>query len=66
MGKFFGFHDWFLISTISMGVIFNFMVFQFKRYNVAAWIVIGWLILMIVEFKLLELEAEAWKRRVFQ
>jgi len=36
MGKFFGFHDWFLISTIAMGVIFNFMVFQFKRYNLAA------------------------------
>jgi cytochrome c biogenesis protein CcdA len=65
MGKFLGFHDWFLVLTLCLGVIFNFMVFQFKRYNVAAWIAIGWLILMIVEFKLLELEEEMWKQRVF-
>jgi hypothetical protein len=65
MGKFFGFHDLFVISTITMGVIFNFMVFQFKRYNLAAWLIIIWLILMVIEFKVLELEEEAWKRRVF-
>jgi hypothetical protein len=65
MGKFMGFHNWFLVSTLCLGIIFNFMVFQFRRFDIAGWIVIIWLILMIVEFKLLELEEEMWKQRVF-
>jgi len=60
-----GFHNWFLVSTLCLGIIFNFMVFQFRRFDIAGWIVIIWLILMIVEFKLLELEEEMWKQRVF-
>jgi len=65
MGKFFGFDDWFLIATVSLSVIFNFMLFQFKRFDIAGWIVIIWLILLVVELKVLELEQESWKRRVF-
>jgi hypothetical protein len=65
MGKFFVFHGWFVVATVSLGVLFNFMVFQFKRYNLAFWLIIIWLILMVIEFKVLELEEEAWKRRVF-
>jgi|YelNatPaOPRAMG01_1025707.scaffolds.fasta_scaffold24436_4 hypothetical protein len=66
MSEFMGFSNWFLIGTIILGLIFNYTFFRLKRYEIACWLCILWLFLLVIEAYHEKRTFENWKRQVFQ
>jgi hypothetical protein len=60
------FSEWFTFATALLGAITGYCLFSLKRFDVAIVLFILWLCLVLLEFKIQEMQFEDWKRRVFQ
>jgi hypothetical protein len=60
-----GFNDWFVVCTIVLGLLTYYMVFYFHRDDVAIWLFILWLFLLILEGWKQRRDFEKWQKKVF-
>ena len=60
------FDEWFVFVTALAGAITSYCLFSLRRFDIAIIISILWFCLVLLEFKVQEMQFEDWKRRVFQ
>jgi hypothetical protein len=59
------FSKWFVLATVLFAAITGYCVFSLKRFDIAIIISILWFCLVLLEFKLQEMQFEDWKKKVF-
>jgi len=59
------FDEWFVFVTALAGAITSYCLFSLRRFDIAIIISILWFCLVLLEFKLQEMQFEDWKKKVF-
>jgi hypothetical protein len=60
-----GFSGWFVVSTIVLSLLTYYMIFYFHRIDVAVWLFILWLFLLVLEGWKQRHDFEQWQKKVF-